>query len=248
MNFKLRFSIGILFSLSLHLFLINIFVSSYPGILKNSDWEWGNWSPFSNKEVFLPRELSQSKKDLANKFSSRKIFFPDILLAEKEEKTKIVKKNITSAISVKSILAHVEKFPKIIRDRGVAKNELSEQVGELLSLITPFPLKGTLTGKGGLNLNVGDLRKYRHELNEFLSEKWEVPVSLRGSNYTAIVQFKIKKNGRLISWKIEKSSNSVLKKTLENLLKNLQFLPSLPESYSRDSYKFGVKFTPSNLK
>jgi len=248
MNFKFRFSIGILFSLSLHLFLISTFVSWYPGILKNEDWKWGNWFPLSNKEIIPSRELSKSEKYLANKVSAGKIFFPDILLVENKEKTKIVKKDITPKISVKSILAHVEKFPKIISNTGDSKNELSQQVGEMLSLITPFPFNDSLSGKGGLNLKSGELRKYRHELNEFLSEKWEVPISLRGSNFIAIVQFKIKKNGRLISWEIEKSSNSVLKKTLENLLKNLQFLPSLPESYSRDSYKFGVKFTPSNLK
>ena len=138
MNFKLRFSIGILFSLSLHLIFISTFVSWYPGILKNEDWKWGNWSLFSNKEFIPSREPSQSKKDFAEKISIGKIFFPDILIVEKKEKTKIVTKKFTPEISINSILADVEKFPKIIKDRVVGKNELSDQVGELLSLISPF--------------------------------------------------------------------------------------------------------------
>ena len=248
MTFKLRFSIGILFSLSLHVFLINIFISWYPGIIKNEDWELGNLFHFSNKEIFTSIERSKTKKKKSEKILSKKIYFPDILLIKNKKKIKVAKKKHSSQLSVKSILEQVEKFPKSIKSMGVSNNKLSGQVGELLSLITPFTLKSSFTGKEGFNLTVGELGKFRHELNQFLSERWEVPINLIESKYTALVQFKIKKSGHLISWEIEESANPVLKKTLENLLKNLQFLPSLPESYSRDSYKFGVKFSPSNLK
>jgi len=248
MTFKLRFSIGLLFSLGLHVFLISTFISWYPGKIKNGDWKWGDWSAFLNNGIDKSFESSSSEKVLSNKILLGKIFFPDILLLNRYKKSKVVKNNLNSQISIESILEDIEKFPKSIRTNGDLKNEISVQVGELLTLISPFPSQRSFSGKGSLNLNVGELRKYRYELNEFLSEKWEVPINLIESNYSALVKFKIKKNGRLLSWEIEESANSVLKKTLENLLKNLQFFPSLPESYSRDSYEFEVKFTPSNLK
>lgn len=75
-----------------------------------------------------------------------------------------------------------------------------------------------------------------------------MPIHLIESQFTAVIQFEIKKNGRLLSWKMKDSANSALNKTLKNLLKNLQFLPSLPESYPEDSYKFGVRFTPANFQ
>ena len=100
---------------------------------------------------------------------------------------------------------------------------------------------------GRLNLNINELKQFHNSLDKFLSERWEVPIHLRESNFSAFVQFEIEKNGRLLSWKIARSSNYVLEKTLNNLLNNLQFLPSLPESYPEDSYKFGIKFTPVNL-
>ena len=90
--------------------------------------------------------------------------------------------------------------------------------------------------------------KYRQELNEFLSARWEVPIHLIGSQLTVVIKFEINKDGRILSWKEEESRSFVLYKSVKNLLKNLQFLPSLPKSYPEDSYKFGVRFTPANFK
>ena len=71
---------------------------------------------------------------------------------------------------------------------------------------------------------------------------------LRESDYSVFVQLEIEKNGRLLNWEIKQSSNILLEKTLKKLLKSLQFLPALPKSYHENSYKFGIKFTPLNLK
>jgi TonB family protein len=75
-----------------------------------------------------------------------------------------------------------------------------------------------------------------------------VPIHLIESQFTAVIQLEITKNGRLLSWSIEESLNSALNKTVKKLMKNLRFLPSLPESYLEDSYKFGVRFTPVNFQ
>ena len=120
-------------------------------------------------------------------------------------------------------------------------------MGELLAVLVPERLKIEEPRQGGVNLNSLELKQFRNSLEKFLSKKWEVPIHLRESDYKAFVRFEIKKNGRLLNWEIKHSSNIFLEKTLENLLKNLKFLPALPDSYIEESYKFGIKFTPVNL-
>jgi hypothetical protein len=114
--------------------------------------------------------------------------------------------------------------------------------------LTPVTLQNALPEKKSLNLNAVELKEYHQQLKGLLSERWEVPIHLIESQFTAEIQFEITKNGRLLSWSMEESANSTLNKTVKNLLKNLQFLPSLPESYPEDSYKFGVRFTPANFQ
>jgi TonB family protein len=105
-----------------------------------------------------------------------------------------------------------------------------------------------LPEKRGLNLNAVELKEYRQQLEGFLSERWEVPIHLIESQFTAEIQFEITKKGRLLSWSMKESTNAAFNKSVKKLLKNLQFLPSLPESYPEDSYKFGVRFSPANLQ
>ncbi len=118
----------------------------------------------------------------------------------------------------------------------------------ILTFLTPVTLQNALPEKKSLNLNAVELKEYHQQLKGLLSERWEVPIHLIESQFTAEIQFEITKNGRLLSWSMEESANSTLNKSVKNLLKNLQFLPSLPESYPEDSYKFGVRFTPANFQ
>ena len=113
--------------------------------------------------------------------------------------------------------------------------------------MTPVTLQN-FPEKKSLNLNPVELKGYHQQLKGFLSERWEVPIHLIESQFTAVIQLEITKNGRLLSWSMEESENSALNKTVKKLLKNLRFLPSLPESYPEDSYKFGVRFTPANFQ
>ena len=244
---KLLFSVGILFSLSLHIILISIFVRWYPGKISN-DLQWGDLIPFSDEKINKSNDSGKTTNNFSDKILIGKIFFPDIVLFREKKRQKRIKKNSAPQISLESILKQVEKFPVSLSDEVVSNKELSGQVGALLTLLIPATSQNNFSNEGRLNLNLGELRQYRHSLNEFLSEKWEVPIHLIERNYSALVHFEIKKNGRLLGWKIEESSNNILKKTLKKMLKNLQFLPSLPESYPEDSYRFGVKFTSTNLK
>ena len=140
------------------------------------------------------------------------------------------------------------KYPGRLEKSKVLRKPLSEQVGKILTLLTPVTLLNALPEKRGLNLNAVELKEYRQQLEGFLSERWEVPIHLIESQFTAEIQFEITKKGRLLSWSMKESTNAAFNKSVKKLLKNLQFLPSLPESYPKDSYKFGVRFSPANLQ
>ena len=245
---RLRFSIGVLFSLTLHFFLIVGVLKLYPDLTINENWEWGSWNRFLSKK---DQEGSISDKEII-KFKEnlpvRQIIFPDIVLIKENKKNKIEKKDITPGITLKSIMLEVKKFPQTINLESISNKKLSSKVGELINNLVPVRLKDDLPKLGRLNLNSNELKQFRKALEEFLSKKWEVPMHLRESKYSVFIQFEIEKSGRLLNWEIKQSSNILLEKTLNKLLKSLQFLPALPKSYLENSYKFGIKFTPLNIK
>ena len=94
MNLKLRFSIGIIFSVTLHFFLIIWIFSLYPGITNNGDWGWANLIQFPNKKNINYNDLDRAKIKFSEKLSVREIFFPDIVLIKEKEKN-IIFKNLT---------------------------------------------------------------------------------------------------------------------------------------------------------
>ncbi|MBL4824612.1 MAG: TonB C-terminal domain-containing protein [SAR324 cluster bacterium] len=248
MTLKWRFSGGILFSVTLHVILLSALLLWYPGIINKSDWQWEEWSPFSANETAVSGDDGFTSQESLKKMSAAKLIYPDTVLLGQPILSRIKKKKVIPKISLKSILTQVAKFPDRLKVFEVSKKPLSAPVTKLLSLLTPVTLQNTLPEKERPNLNARELKEYHQELKGYLSERWEVPIHLIESQFTAVIQFEIKKNGRLLSWKMKDSANSALNKTLKNLLKNLQFLPSLPESYPEDSYKFGVRFTPANFQ
>jgi len=253
MAFKWRFSVGLVFSLTLHLFLLMALFYWYPGIAKESDWPWKGWSPF-----FLDGKKGSSTSAVLSKVDSHEnlsgstLFFPDIVLYGPEKKprknTLSKKQNYNPRVSFEDILAQVEKYPKRLKANRASKKKFSGQMASLLSLLIPIELQSRLPEKETRHLKARELVRYRQELNEFLSARWEVPIHLIDSKLTVVIKFEINKNGRILSWKQEESGSFVLYKSVKNLLKNLQFLPSLPKSYPEDFYKFGVRFTPANFK
>ena len=118
----------------------------------------------------------------------------------------------------------------------------------LLTLLKPVSLQNQKAEIGTTNLNAIELLNYRKELETLLSEKWQVPINLVGSTNTVVIKFEINKDGRILKWYQAETGNTLLYKSVKNLLKNLQFLPALPKSYPEDSYKFGIRFSPANFK
>ena len=118
----------------------------------------------------------------------------------------------------------------------------------LLTLFSSVSLQSQISGNGTGNLNSVGLLNYHKKLKDFLSERWIVPINLIGSTNIVVIQFEINKDGRIIKYYREGSGNNILYKSVKNLMKNLQFLPSLPKSYQEDSYNFGIRFSPANFK
>ena len=253
MAFKWRFSVGLIFSLTLHLLLLMALFYWYPVILSESDWPWKQWSPFFlDEQTGSSSSAGLSTVDSNEKLSDRTLFFPDIVLFEQAKKTRkntrSKKQNYSSKVSLKGILAQVEKYPKRLKANRSSKKQFSGQMISLLSFLTPVELQNRLYEKETRHLKARELVSYRQKLNEFLSARWEVPIHLIESQLTVVIKFEINKDGRILSWKKEEYGSFVLYKSVRNLLKGLQFLPSLPKSYPDDSYKFGVRFTPANFR
>ena len=249
MGLKWRFSGGILFSTALHVFLLSALIYWYPGIISKNDWQWDEWSPFFANETATNGVSGLTNQEYGKKVSNGILIFPDIVLSGQSKKETVTTKikNKIPQISIRSILTQVGKFPGRLKKSEISKKQLSGQVGKILTDLTPVTLQN-FPEKKSLNLNPVELKGYHQQLKGFLSERWEVPIHLIESQFTAVIQLEITKNGRLLSWSIEESENSALNKTVKKLLKNLRFLPSLPESYPEDSYKFGVRFTPANFQ
>jgi hypothetical protein len=249
MGLKWRFSGGILFSIVLHVFLLSAMIYWYPGIISKNDWLWDEGTPFFTNGTSFSEVSGLTTQEYGSKVPKGNLIFPDIVLPGQSKivplTTKIKAK--IPQISFRSILTQVGKFPGRLKKSEISKKPLSEQVGKILTLLTPVTLQN-FPEKKSLNLNPVELKGYHQQLKGFLSERWEVPIHLKESQLTAVIQLEITKNGRLLSWSIEESENSVLNKTVKKLLKNLRFLPSLPESYPEDTYKFGVRFTPANFQ
>jgi len=250
MMLKWRFTGGILFSITLHVFLLSAMIYWYPGIISKNDWQWDEWSPFFANQTASSGVSGLTTQEYGRKVSSGILIFPDVVLSGQPKIAPVINiiKKKTPQISLRSILTQVGKFPERLKKSAVSTKPLSGQVGKILTLLTPVTLLDALPEKKSINLNTVELKEYRQQLKGFLSERWEVPVHLIKRNFTAVIQFEITKNGRLLSWSMEESANSALNKTVKKLLKNLHFLPSLPESYPEDSYKFGVRFTPANFQ
>jgi hypothetical protein len=249
MGLKWRFSGGILFSTALHVLLLSALIYWYPGIISKNDWQWDEWSPFFANETATSGVSDLTTQEYGRKVSNGILIFPDIVLTGQSKKVPVTTKikNKIPQISLRSILTQVGKFPGRLKKAEISKKPLSGQVGKILTLLTPVTLQN-FPEKKSLNLNPVELKGYHQQLKGFLSERWEVPIHLIESQFTAVIQLEITKNGRLLSWSMEESENSALNKTVKKLLKNLRFLPSLPESYPEDSYKFGVRFTPANFQ
>ena len=252
MVLKWRFSVGVLFSFILHFLLLCALFYWYPDLINKSDQSLNEWSKFLQNRILSWDTVSNTSLKTFTKISTATLIFPDIVLYRQEKKqpviTKIKKKISKPKLSFNKILSQIEKFPERLKISKDSNKQFSGQVASLLTLLNPVSLQSQISENGTANLNSVELMNYHKKLKVFLSERWKVPINLVGSTNIVVIKFEINKDGRLIKYYQEGLGNTVLFKSVKNLMKNLQFFPSLPKSYPEDSYKFGIRFSPANFK
>ncbi len=154
--------------------------------------------------------------------------------------------------SLSSVLGDAQRFRLSRKGYDKPQNPpvISSSLESLLNRMNMVPLNKTGSVKPvRLRLNDADARNYRKRLNEFFSKHWEVPVNLANSPLTVVVLIIMKRDGQVESYDIEqKSENEELDLSIVELLKNLQFLPALPDSYLEHTYEIGFRFTPLDFQ
>ena len=221
-------------------------------MINRSGQPWNEWSKILPKRILPSGKVNDTTTETSANFSTATLIFPDIVIYRQQIKPKVntrIKKKISKPkLSFKNILSQVEKFPERLKLSKNSNKPFSGQVASLLTLLKPVSLQNRISKNETATLNSVELLNYHEKLKAFLSERWKVPINLVGSTNTIVIKFEIKKNGLIKKWYREGIGNIVLYNSVKNLLKNLQFLPSLPKSYPEDSYKFGIRFSPANFK
>ncbi len=261
MDLKWRFSGGVLFSLTFHALLISALVYTYPEIKNRGQRIWKEYTLFSTKKTPASVSSFENTDKGLDIISADKMNFPDLVIIRKQKKPPATKKiNIVqkTRYTLSKILTQVEKFPERVNVEINPNKQLSAPVVSLLSFLPPASMQrkvkenrlfiSTNEQNNIASFNSKELKNYLNELNKFLSKDWEVPIHLKESQVTVAIMFEINKNGKIINWELEESGSPALHNSVNNLMKNLQFLPALPKSYPENSYIFGVRFSPKILE
>ena len=257
MNLRWRLSGGLLFSLTFHALLISTMFYAYPELKDKGEWILKEFPLFPTE--IKPISFSGfDKKEINPKIiSTDKMIFPDLVTIRKHKNsstTKIKKIAPKFQYTLKKILTQVEKFPERLNIEQSSNKQLSAPVVSLLSLLphsnslSKVPVnKSYISTNKHNNISIFDskeLKNYLNSLSKFLSEGWEVPIHLKESQVTVAIMFEINKKGEILSWELEESGSPALHNSVYNLMKNLQYLPALPNSYPENTYIFGVRFSP----
>ena len=261
MDLKWRFSGGVLFSLTFHALLISALVYTYPEIKNRGQRIWKEYPLFLTKKTPASVSSFENTDKGLDIISADKMNFPDLVIIRKQKKPPATKKiNIVQKprYTLSKILTQVEKFPERVNVEINPNKQLSAPVVSLLSFLPPASMQrkvkenrlfiSTNEQNNIASFDSKELKNYLNELNKFLSKDWEVPIHLKESQVTVAIMFEINKNGKILNWEMEESGTPALHNSVNNLMKNLQFLPALPKSYPENSYIFGVRFSPKILQ
>ena len=141
--------------------------------------------------------------------------------------------------------SHQSMWSKLTQEKPV-----SSSLGSLLSGIHMIRITGNDTqNPANMKLDSRESEMFHGKLDHFFAQNWEVPLHLAESELTVVVRFRIDRQGKILASQIEKpSGKKELDRSVEDLLKNLKSLPSLPYSYPGLAYEFGIKFTPRDLQ
>ena len=261
MNLRWRFYGGLMFSLTFHALLISALVYSYPEIKNRSEWIWKEYPLFSTEKTPASVTSFENTEKGLDIISADKMNFPDLVIIRKQKSppATTIKKTVPKPqYTLSNILTQVEKFPERVNVELSSNKQLSAPVVSLLSLLPPASMQRQVQGNSLFfsaneqnniaSFDSNKLKNYLNRLSKFLSEGWEVPIHLKESQVTVAIMFEINKNGKILNWELEESGSPALHNSVNNLMKNLQFLPALPESYPENSYIFGVRFSPKILQ
>ena len=261
MNLRWRFSGGVLFSLTFHALLISALVYAYPEIKNRGEWIWKEYPLFSTEKMPASVSSFENTEKGLDIISADKMIFPDLVIIRKQKNppATTIKKTVPKPqYTLSNILTQVEKFPERVNVELSSNKQLSAPVVSLLSLLPPASMQRKVQGNSSFisaneqnniaSFDSKELKNYLNGLSKFLSEGWEVPIHLKESQVTVAIMFEINKNGKILNWELEESGSPALHNSVNNLMKNLQFLPALPKSYPENSYIFGVRFSPKILQ
>jgi hypothetical protein len=257
MNLRWRFSGGLLFSLTFHALLISAMFYAYPEIKNKGEWILKEFPLFPAEKKTKSFSSFDNKEIDPEIISIDKMIYPDLVVIRKHKKSSTAKiKKIAPRLqyTLKNILTQVEKFPERVNIEQSSNKQLSAPVVSLLSLLphsnvqSKVPInKSIISTNEHNNISIFDskeLKNYLNSLSKFLSEGWEVPIHLKESQVKVAIMFEINKNGKILNWELEESGSPALHNSVNNLMKNFQYLPALPNSYPENSYIFGVRFSP----
>ncbi|MGK5092868.1 TonB C-terminal domain-containing protein [Deltaproteobacteria bacterium TL4] len=140
----------------------------------------------------------------------------------------------------------------------VGKRISQEMKGILSGLESGFSQSGSSQGETKSDISKLNTRGfseeerfiYSQELRGMTEALWKVPPHLTETDLIVTVRFQVKKTGEIVKYEIEQlSGNEALDKSVKSLLKVLQRLPALPDSYPEGRvYEIGLRFNPKQFQ
>ncbi|MGD0230597.1 MAG: cell envelope integrity protein TolA [Syntrophorhabdales bacterium] len=89
------------------------------------------------------------------------------------------------------------------------------------------------------------LQKYYADVWERIQESWHSPNVSAGKNLLTVVSIRIRKDGRITDWTIERrSGNRAYDESIARALRSINLLPPIPSPLNTDSIEVGFNFHP----
>jgi TonB family protein len=162
------------------------------------------------------------------------------VIARKERSlTPVKKKDVPQAITKdeeRSLDQKIREMKSRTRYLDVAANSPGRGQGS-----TGFPASST----GGSSLLDPALQRYYTDVWEKIQDAWHAPNLSSMKSLVTVVSIRIRKDGKIIDWTIEKrSGNRVYDESVARALRSIDTLPPIPPSFNGDYLEIGFNFHP----
>ena len=149
--------------------------------------------------------------------------------------------------------------PKKATPKPAPADPVAEAIKRLQSRVGSTNPRGGQAGQGGGGGSGGPggqralelMDIYRAEIPYVVQKNWAFSSRLAGlsGDLYAIVVLEIGRDGRILDiWFDEKSGNRFLDESAYKAVQKSDPLPPLPPSYTRNSYRLGLRFTPQGIQ